>query len=700
MTPELVEPPRESPVVVSGEKATGPRSLRPRAVFRWALFPLLIVAIALGLSLLLQSIVRMTVFPIFLVAVVASSVVGELAGGVVGLVLACLAYLWFFIPPAYTLLIPNLSDAADLIEFLASGALIVTLMTKLQRSRREARARHAFLEEVLRQMPAGVMIAEAPSGRLVLVNAEATEIRQETDGSWRNLRDGVLASGSHPDGSAVAPGDWPIVRAFQRGEVIRAEEITVRRRDGSRATLRTSAAPIRDNQSRIVGAVSSFQNVTDQKRAAVRQAAQYAVSSILSNSADLSTAAPRLLEALSGSMGGDLAQLWLVDANTQAVHCVESWWRSETGGESFGRASRQAPLSRGSGVPGRVWATGRSHWVTDVVEDDNFPRRSAAAESGLRCAVGFPLLVGGEVLGVVEILSREARPLDEELLRTMGAIGSQVGQYVERKRAEAEVRELNATLEGRVRERTEELEAALRELDEFAYTVAHDLRAPLRAISGFSDLLMEDYAGKPLDEHGREMAHRISQAGRRMDSLIMSLLEYSRLSREPIEVGTVDLDKCLTAALVAVSPDIASRRAEVIVERPLGHVLGNASLLEKSLKHLLANALKFTPRDQTPRIRVRTEKTEKVVRLSVSDRGIGIDPKYRERIFGIFQRLNRSEDSPGIGIGLPVVRRSVERMGGRVGVEAEPGGGSRFWMELRVVSSGGAEETESVGQPG
>ena len=230
--------------------------------------------------------------------------------------------------------------------------------------------------------------------------------------------------------------------------------------------------------------------------------------------------------------------------------------------------------------------------------------------------------------------------------------------------------------------RTVQLREAMEQLDRFAYSVAHDLRAPLRAMKGFSELLLEDFSDRPLDSDGRSYLHRISEAAGRMDLLINDLLHYSHLSRSQIRREPVDLRTIVQSVLTSLEPEIETRNAEVSVDHPLPALLGDEVLLVKALTTLLSNALKFVPPGIRPVARIRAQRLGDSVRVWVIDNGIGIAPEHLERIFKVFERLSTSPDFPGTGIGLALVRLAADRMGGTVGVESTPGHGSRFWIEL------------------
>jgi signal transduction histidine kinase len=245
------------------------------------------------------------------------------------------------------------------------------------------------------------------------------------------------------------------------------------------------------------------------------------------------------------------------------------------------------------------------------------------------------------------------------------------------------VRELNADLERRVRERTASLQEMVRELNTFAYTVAHDLRAPLRGVHGLGQMLLEDYAGR-LDERGRKYLDEMIAAGARMDTLIRDLLEYSRLSREEVRIHPVPVDEIVGQVLQEMKRELADKQAEVSFEPSGRTVLAHAVSLRQAVTNLLSNAIKFVPSGVAPRVRIHAEPRGSAVRLWVEDQGIGIAPEHHGRLFRLFERLHGRDAYPGTGIGLAIVRRAAERMGGSVGLESEAGRGSRFYLDLRT----------------
>ncbi|RPH43376.1 MAG: PAS domain-containing sensor histidine kinase [Planctomycetota bacterium] len=252
----------------------------------------------------------------------------------------------------------------------------------------------------------------------------------------------------------------------------------------------------------------------------------------------------------------------------------------------------------------------------------------------------------------------------------------------DRKDTEKRIHDLNMGLEQQVTERTSKLQGAKGELEAFTYSVAHDLRAPLRAMCGFGETLLEEYAGKVIDDVGRTYLERIIAASRRMDALILDLLAFSRLSREEVHLEPVELDVALKQALEEMSADVQARHGKVTVSSPLPRVLAHRATLDRVLTNLLTNALKFVAPGTAPHVAIRAEDLGLSTRLWVEDNGIGVAEHHKDRIFRVFERLNKTEEYPGTGIGLAIVKKAMERMNGEAGFESEIGRGSKFWIEL------------------
>lgn len=263
-------------------------------------------------------------------------------------------------------------------------------------------------------------------------------------------------------------------------------------------------------------------------------------------------------------------------------------------------------------------------------------------------------------------------------LRGFGKVTRDV---TERRQAEQEIHKLNADLERRIEERTAQLREINLELEAFAYSISHDLRAPLRAVQGFAQALLEDY-GEKLEPTGQEFARRLVAAAADLDRLILDLLEYSRLSRDEVKLEDVPVESAIKAAVAAMAEQVSRSGARIEVSPTPCAVRANAAVLNQILTNLIGNAIKFIAPGVTPQVRIWCDRRDPFVRLNVQDNGVGISPDHHRRIFNVFERLHGSEAYPGTGIGLAIVRKGAERLGGRAGIESAAGQGSTFWVEL------------------
>ncbi len=293
--------------------------------------------------------------------------------------------------------------------------------------------------------------------------------------------------------------------------------------------------------------------------------------------------------------------------------------------------------------------------------------------------VALLLILFAFILGVREAwMQRESQRLTRELRAMNERLRATNRELME---SEARVRDLHGHLEDRVAERTRELQRAYEELEGFAYAVAHDLKAPLRAIDGFGHLL-EEAVSERGDPRSRSYVERIRRSAVKMAKLIEDLLAYSRIERRPFTAESIDLDALITTQVAEQAQDIERRQVDVRVGISALRIRADREALALVLQNLLQNALKFTANVHAPRIDIRSSVADGIVRIDVVDNGIGFDMQYHDQIFKLFHRLHRDEQYEGTGIGLALVRKALERMNGRVRAHSEEGHGARFSVEL------------------
>jgi PAS domain S-box-containing protein len=314
---------------------------------------------------------------------------------------------------------------------------------------------------------------------------------------------------------------------------------------------------------------------------------------------------------------------------------------------------------------------------------ERFPSDTVLSEMGIESYIGTPLWdSNSQPLGVLVVMGTQ--PLRHNVtiahpLQTIFAV--RAAAELQRKRADDRLRRQALDLEERVRERTARLAEMNDALEAFAYSASHDLRTPLQTTQILAQLLQKEYAGR-LDGTARELIAGILRSVSDMDRLVRSLLTYSRVTGADLALEPIALSDVVAEQLGRMALLVTETGAQVTVSEPLPWVRGDRVVLGQVLLNLLTNAVKFVEEGVRPRIRVRSEPAAAGARIWIEDNGIGVAPADRERIFRAFERLHHSDRFPGSGIGLAIVRRGVERLGGRCGVESQPGRGSRFWIEL------------------
>jgi PAS domain S-box-containing protein len=450
-------------------------------------------------------------------------------------------------------------------------------------------------------------------------------------------------------------------------------EYRVRRHDGEYRWLLDKGTPRFASDSSFLGYIGSATDITERKRLEERLRVQHTVAQILAEAATIEEATPRILRAMGECLGWEVGALWRVDREAGALRCVELWHKASIEVPEFERVSREFTFARGVGLPGRVWSSLEPEYIPDVVPDANFPRGSIAERENLHAAFGFPILLGKEVLGVIEFFSREIRQPDQELLNMLATIGSQIGQFIERKGAEEALREAQAEL-GRM--------GRLTLMGELMASVAHEINQPLGAAVNDATACVRWLAAHNLEE-ARQSAAMVIEAGHRAAEIISRIRALAQ--KAPPEKTWLNLNDTIRDVIALARSELDGNRvllrAELRGELP--PILGDRIQLQQVLLNLMMNAIEAMSgvvEGQRELVVCSARDESKNVRVAVQDSGPGPDPKNLERLFDAFYTTKEH----GLGLGLAISRRIIEAHGGRLWATANAPCGAIFQFTLPV----------------
>lgn len=623
---------------------------------------------------------RLPYFPFYVALVTATGLAG-LGPGLFALFLGLLTADFFFTSPRHTFAAHSTPEKIGHLAFIVIGVGLCLGLALLRRAR--ARMAEVFASLAAFEQHLNCLLRTITDG-LVIFDA-ARRIRYAN----RAAREIIRGRGVDPDGligkvifrevfADVTTLDWGL--AFERTMSQRTVSAVEDFYEPWKRWYLSRFFPMDDG-----GVAVLFQDTTERKHAEQRLQ-MHSITSAFAQSETLQEVTPTILRAICITARADAAAFWRVDQSSQHMCCIGAIACADDHAiEAFLRDTRTRVFKRGEGLPGRVWAANKPEWIPDTSKDDNLPRL-AANTTPFRSAFAIPIRSGDEFLGALEFFSAKARRPDDSLVDTLSDISVGISQFIERSRSREALRkshqalrEANQNLEDKVNARTAELVRSKAELEMLSYGIVHDLRAPLRAINGYAELLERD-PHSTFSSTARDYLQRIKTAGHRLDRLIQDVLGCSRLLPRQMPLQPIDADK-LVRDIIESYPQIRAPEADIEIEGKLPSVVANEAALTQCMSNLIENAVKFARPRVRPRVRIRGELLDRGrARLSVQDNGIGIDPMYWDRIFQMFQRVdNRFE---GTGIGLTVVRQSVERMNGKVGLESRLGEGSTFWIDL------------------
>jgi PAS domain S-box-containing protein len=520
------------------------------------------------------------------------------------------------------------------------------------RTQREEAANHAALNEAVLATSHDAFISMDADGKITAWNARAEEMF-----GWP----AVIALG-RPLARTIIP---PSMRAAHNegmkrflatgnGRVLNKRlELTALHRDGTEFPVDMTITPLR------LGGTYSFNafitDATAARRAARHREAQHDVVLALAAAATVQSALAGALEALGRDLDWEIAAFWSAARDGRALRCEGVWHAGGPALEAFATATRELVLGPDEGLPGRAWAQGAPVWIENVQRDRNLPRRSVAARAGLLTAVCVPVRCEGALVGALELVSRQTRRRERDLLAMLDATASQLGQFVERKRAEAESERLKS---------------------EFFALVSHELRTPLTSITGYVELLREE-DGLPAD-----VARFLDVIGRnadRLERLLGDVLFVIQVEAGQfgVQLTPVALDAAVLAAVEAAGEQAAQREITLTAAvQPIQAQFVDRKRIDALLDKLLSNALKFTPPGGA--VEVSLASADGSIVLGVHDTGIGISEEETERLFDSFYRSAEADERAigGAGLGLAIAKAIVAGHGGEIAVSSRAEGGT------------------------
>jgi PAS domain S-box-containing protein len=653
------------------------------------------------------------VFATYIVAVLVASLYGGWGPGLVATVLSTLVADLVFLHPKGSLAISSSTDQQSAVIFFGISLCIVVVSEAFRRASgraetaaKEARTaqdaqkmnevlatkRLAELEILYNLTPVGLAFVD-PNSAIVRINDRLQQWMGATDLDLIGKKAGEILG---------APGQT-IQRSFdyviKTGKPLR-QEVEWKLADGEPRYYLANFDPVFGADAAVLGVNLVVYDLTERKDAEVTAHLLAEATTTLASSLNYE----RTLEQLAQAAVPDFADWCGVDVLDEdgtlkrvAVKHIDPEkvkWAMEI--------ERKYPPdpNAATGSPA-VLRTGKAELYKDIPRellvaaaiDDEHMR--LIDELGLTSVIIVPLVSRGKVLGVLSLVWAESRKhYDEKDLAVAEELGRRAGTAVDnarlfeaaqrelrdRKKAEEEVRRLNIDLEKRVEERTAALRATMDELEGFCYSVSHDLRAPMRSLSGNSRILIEDFGGQ-LDGEARDHLHRISIAATKMGELIDDLLQFSRLGRTELSFRDVNLSDLANAAATAYRAQNPDANFEIEIE-PDAIACGDPNVLGLAMQNLIENALKYSSKVASPKVQFGVRKRAEETIYFVKDNGVGFDMKYAPKIFQPFERLHRDSEYPGTGIGLANVKRVVARHGGQIWVEAAPNQGATFSFTL------------------
>jgi len=466
-----------------------------------------------------------------------------------------------------------------------------------------------------------------------------------------------------------------IIERLRQGERVLRYETVYLRKDGTALSVSLAVWPIKDETGNVIGASKIARDITERIRTERRRTTQYAVTNLLAASWTLAEVATELLEAMALSGDWAFAAIWTYDEAADGLRCRNVWHEASERVKKFSDLSLVITLPEGQGLPGRVWNSKKPTWVYDVTRDPNFPRAPYAAAADLHGGFAFPLFFQGEIDGIMELFSHNVVEPDEDLLQMVEALGSQIGLFIARGRI---VQELQ-----RHKENAGEASTAK---DRFLGLLTDKLRAPLTPVLTWAGKIAEQSDLRPDVQQGLKMVRGNVELEMR---LIEDVLDLSRIARGKLtlQLRKADAHELLQSALEIVRSDIEQRHLTpfVALEASRHELIADEPRLQQVFWSVLHNACKFTPENGTVSVRSYNPSPRRIT-IEISDNGIGIEPRFVEKVFYAFEQAD--SQSEGLGLGLAISKAIVEMHSGTIRAHSEGlRKGATFVIELPIRGS-------------
>ena len=481
---------------------------------------------------------------------------------------------------------------------------------------------------------------------------------------------------NHFGASLLASGEW-------------SGELKQKTKHGRRIDVESRFKLIDDRAGSYV-ILECNRDITQRKQTSRRLATEHQVTLALAESDGPELAWGRTLEIMGSGLEWDAGTFWLVDKKRQMLECLETWKASA--GE-FNDGGERSPLARGIGLPGRVWQSEEPLWLSDVVKEASTLQLSLPGND-VHAVFAFPIKLRNEVLGVIEFFSTRVRELDEDVLKTAQAIGRQIGQFAERMRAEAALRQSEEHLRNQAQELEQQLLASGRlvAVGELTASMAHEFNNPLGIILGFAQSLLDTLS--PADPNYQHV-QIIAEEAKRCEKLVQELLEFGRPKNSDFIL--TDVEQIIQRTMNLVQPQAAKNKVETETEVASGlpQIYADPQELQQLLLNLGLNALDAMPKGGKLMMRAGCAASGSIV-ITVSDTGMGIDNDVLPRMF---QPFFTSKKRRGLGLGLPICARIAKSHGGAIRVETKLGEGTTFEVRLPVIPPGASADAPREDSP-